>query len=81
MAEAWEPIVFPEHVLLIVGQRLREQQAEGVRMPEGMPLDELALRTRLRWRRADSAQGPRIVEGGQGQRPESSSWAAAGQEP
>jgi hypothetical protein len=40
----WEPIVFPEHALLIVEERLKEQQAEGVRMPEGMPLDELALR-------------------------------------
>ena len=39
-----EPIVFPEHPLLIVEERLKEHQAEGVRMPEGMPLDELALR-------------------------------------
>jgi hypothetical protein len=37
-------IVFPEHALLIVEERLREQEAEGVRMPEGMALDELALR-------------------------------------
>ena len=37
-------IVFPEHALLIVEERLREQDAGGVRMPEGMPLDELALR-------------------------------------
>ena len=37
-------IVLPEHALLIVEERLREQQSEGVRMPEGMPLDELALR-------------------------------------
>jgi hypothetical protein len=29
---------------LIVEERLREQEAEGVRMPDGMPLDELALR-------------------------------------
>jgi hypothetical protein len=27
----WEPIVFPEHALLIVKERLREQHAEGVR--------------------------------------------------
>jgi hypothetical protein len=27
-----------------VEERLREQQAEGVTMPEGMPLDELAPR-------------------------------------
>jgi hypothetical protein len=37
-------IFSPEHALLIVEERLREQEAEGVRMPEGMPLDELALR-------------------------------------
>ena len=37
-------VCFPEHALLIVEERLREQQAEGVRMPEGMPLDELTLR-------------------------------------
>jgi hypothetical protein len=29
---------------LIVEERLREQEREGVRMPEGVPLDELALR-------------------------------------
>jgi hypothetical protein len=27
-----------------VEERLKEQQAEGVQIPEGMPLDELALR-------------------------------------
>jgi hypothetical protein len=37
-------LVIPEHALLIVEERLREQEAEGVRMLEGMPLDELALR-------------------------------------
>jgi hypothetical protein len=37
-------IVLSEHALLIVEERLREQQAEGMGMPEGMPLDELALR-------------------------------------
>jgi hypothetical protein len=36
--------VCPQHALLIVEDRLREQEAEGVRMPEGMALDELALR-------------------------------------
>ena len=36
--------VFPEHALLVMEERLREQQAEGVRMPDGMSLDELALR-------------------------------------
>jgi hypothetical protein len=37
-------VVFPAHALLIVEERPREQQAEGVWMPEGMPLDDLALR-------------------------------------
>jgi hypothetical protein len=27
-----------------VEERLKEQEADGVRMPQGMPLDELALR-------------------------------------
>jgi hypothetical protein len=27
-----------------VEERLRQQETEGVNMPEGMPLDELALR-------------------------------------
>jgi hypothetical protein len=27
-----------------VEERLKEQEAEGVQMPDGMPLDELALR-------------------------------------
>jgi hypothetical protein len=36
-------IVFPTHALLVVEERLREQEAAGVRMPEGMELDELAL--------------------------------------
>jgi hypothetical protein len=44
---AWNPIVIPEHALLILEERLREQQAEGVRMPEGRPLGELALRILL----------------------------------
>jgi hypothetical protein len=39
-----QPIVIPENALLIVEERLKEQHAEGVRMPEGLPLDELALR-------------------------------------
>jgi hypothetical protein len=37
-------ITFPDHALLVVEERLREQKAEGLRMPDGMPLDELALR-------------------------------------
>jgi hypothetical protein len=52
-----EPIVFPEHALLIVEERLPEQQAEGVRMPEGMPLDELALRVLIA---AERGQLPRL---------------------
>jgi hypothetical protein len=32
----WRPIVFPEHALLIVEERLKEQEAEGVEMPEGI---------------------------------------------
>ena len=39
-----EFITFPEHVLLIVEEWLREPQAEGVMMPEGVEIDELALR-------------------------------------
>ena len=31
----WNPIVIPEHAILIVEERLKEQKAEGVRMPEG----------------------------------------------
>lgn len=37
-------VTFPAHALLIVEERLREQQAEGDEMPEGMPVDELALK-------------------------------------
>jgi hypothetical protein len=40
----WNPIAIPEHALLIVEERLRQQEGEGVKMPGGMPLDELALR-------------------------------------
>ena len=39
-----ELVSFPAHPLLVVEERLREQQAQGVRVPEGMELDELALR-------------------------------------
>lgn len=38
-------------------ERLREQQAEGVRMPEGMPLDKLALRILIA---AQTAQIPEL---------------------
>jgi hypothetical protein len=34
---------FPAHALLILEERLREQEAEGVEMPEGRERDELAL--------------------------------------
>jgi hypothetical protein len=37
-------ISFPAHSLLIVEERLKEQEAEGVQMPDGILLDELALR-------------------------------------
>jgi hypothetical protein len=57
MREPWQPIVFSEHALLIVKERLREQQAEGVRMPEGMQLDELALRVLIA---ARTGQVPRL---------------------
>ena len=40
-------IHFPAHALLVVEDRLREQPAEGVQMPEGIELDELALRVLL----------------------------------
>lgn len=39
-----ELIVFPAQALLIVEERLKEQEAAGVRMPEGMSRNELALR-------------------------------------
>jgi hypothetical protein len=60
-------IVFPAHALLIVEERLREQESEGVRRPDGMALDELALRvliaaaltpgTALQWRGGRQAPG------------------------
>jgi hypothetical protein len=37
-------LVFPIQSLLVVEERLKEQEAEGVEMPEGMERDELALR-------------------------------------
>jgi hypothetical protein len=37
-------VTFPAHALLILEERLAEQEAEGVEMPEGMERDELALR-------------------------------------
>jgi hypothetical protein len=44
MKSAPSPLItFPAHALLIVEERLKEQRAEGVRMPEGIELDELAL--------------------------------------
>jgi hypothetical protein len=39
-----EPITFPAHALLILQERLAEQETESVEMPEGMDRDELALR-------------------------------------
>jgi hypothetical protein len=58
LAESSEAIVFPEHALLIVEERLREQEAEGVRMPEGMPLKELALRILIA---AETGRVPRLT--------------------
>jgi hypothetical protein len=37
-------ICISAHALLFVEERLAEQEAEGVEMPEGMERDELALR-------------------------------------
>jgi hypothetical protein len=37
-------LCFPGYRLLVVEERLREQEAEGVDMPGGMERDELALR-------------------------------------
>jgi hypothetical protein len=50
-------ISFSLHALVIVEERLRQQQAEGVRMPEGMPLDELALRVLIA---AETGRAPRL---------------------
>jgi hypothetical protein len=36
--------LLPEHALLILEERLAEQEAQGVEMPEGVERDELALR-------------------------------------
>lgn len=48
MKSAPSPLIsFPLHALLIVEERLKEQQAEGIRIPEGIELDELALRILL----------------------------------
>jgi hypothetical protein len=44
MSPASAPLIaFPAHALLIVEERLAEQEAQ-VEMPEGMERDELALR-------------------------------------
>jgi hypothetical protein len=37
-------VSFPTHALLILEEQLREQEAEGLEMPEGMERNELALR-------------------------------------
>lgn len=39
-----EPIVFPAHALLILEERLREQEAESVEMPKDIERDEPAVR-------------------------------------
>jgi hypothetical protein len=56
--ELYELMTFPEHALLIVEERLREQEAEGVRMPEGMERDELAIRILIA---AELARPDRLV--------------------
>jgi hypothetical protein len=53
------PIVIPEQALLIVEERLGEQQAESIKMLDGMELDELALRTLIA---AQTAQIPRLAD-------------------
>jgi hypothetical protein len=47
-------IAFPAYQLLVVEERLGEQEAEGVKMPGGMERDELALRVLI----AASAEEP-----------------------
>jgi hypothetical protein len=49
--------------LLILEERLKEQQAEGVRMPEGMALDELALRILMDVETGQVPGGSRVVGG------------------
>ena len=44
MPREWEPIVFLEHALRIVEERLKEHPGRGRQDAGGMPLDELALR-------------------------------------
>jgi hypothetical protein len=36
--------VFPEHALLCVVERLKEHREEGIDIPSGISLEELALR-------------------------------------
>jgi hypothetical protein len=37
-------IIFPAHALLVVEERIRESEEEGVRLPEGVDRTLLALR-------------------------------------
>jgi hypothetical protein len=55
-------ISFPAHALLILEERLREQEAQGVEMPEGMERDEPALRILIASEAACAAKGlnPRV---------------------
>ena len=57
MREEWRPIVCHKPALLIVEERLREQQGASMRMREEMPLDELALRVLIA---AQMGQVPRL---------------------
>jgi hypothetical protein len=45
----------PTHALLILEERLKEQEAEGVEMPRDMERDELALRILIAAELADRA--------------------------
>jgi hypothetical protein len=55
----WEPVVFPAHALLIVEERLREQEAEGVRVRNSAYPDSPAWRT---GRCADPRLVPQLCE-------------------
>jgi hypothetical protein len=53
----WKLRRFPGYALVVVEERLAEQEAEGVEMPEGMERDELALRILIA---AETGQIPRF---------------------
>jgi hypothetical protein len=51
-------IDFPAHALLILEERLAEQEAEGVEMPAGIERDELALTILIAASRPSLRQSP-----------------------